>query len=142
MPESTVLLLLSQSSLRDTVSSALEGAGFGLRVADDPEGLAPAGPSPTLIVVDGAWPDAAPGYYGFDEDAVIRYGSQARSDEGFVFTRTIDTIESHLRNGNRLGSWSLRGRRQRLFLRWGSRFNRPLLLKSVISGTANPVASW
>ena len=31
----------------------------------------------------GAWPDAAPGYYGFDEDAVIRYGAEARSDKGF-----------------------------------------------------------
>lgn len=31
----------------------------------------------------GSWPDAAPGHYGFDEDAVIAYGAQARTDEGF-----------------------------------------------------------
>ncbi len=31
----------------------------------------------------GAWPDAAPGYYAFDEDAVIAYGAQARTEEGF-----------------------------------------------------------
>ena len=31
----------------------------------------------------GAWPDAAPGHYPFDEDAVIAYGAQARTEEGF-----------------------------------------------------------
>ena len=31
----------------------------------------------------GAWPDAVPGHYAFDEDAVIAYGAQARTDEGF-----------------------------------------------------------
>ena len=31
----------------------------------------------------GAWPDAVPGRYAFDEDAVIAYGAQARTDEGF-----------------------------------------------------------
>ncbi len=31
----------------------------------------------------GAWPDAVPGHYAFDEDAVIAYGAQARSEEGF-----------------------------------------------------------
>ncbi len=31
----------------------------------------------------GAWPDAVPGHYAFDEDAVIAYGAQARTEEGF-----------------------------------------------------------
>lgn len=34
-------------------------------------------------VREGAWPDAVPGRYPFDEDAVIAYGAQARTDEGF-----------------------------------------------------------
>lgn len=57
MPEPTVHLLLSQSSLRQSVRAALEAAGFATRSWESPEELQAVPDPPAALVIDGGWPN-------------------------------------------------------------------------------------